>query len=58
MNSCYRCGGKFGLIRHYVHRFMHGTLSFCSRKCKQAYVDGRSPDLKFLRFLTHHPPNA
>ena len=40
MASCSQCGGKFGLIRHYLLT-LHGCLCFCSQKCVQRFKDDR-----------------
>ena len=39
MRRCHRCHRPFGLTRHYLYRFGGGRLSFCSKRCKDAYKE-------------------
>lgn len=54
MNSCSKCRGKFGLIRHnwWGHQF-------CSKNCKAAYLEMLEKERVRLRrwfaFLHGHP---
>ncbi len=50
MKVCYRCGGKFGLIRYTLLTFS-GYLPFCSRLCKQAYQKEIRKEVKRRKHL-------
>lgn len=47
---CTNCSGKFGLIRHY-----NGFNSFCSKKCKEQFLERRERERReqrqFLAYL-------
>jgi hypothetical protein len=47
------CGGKFGLIRHYLHR-----KQFCSRRCQQIHWQKVLAQVRAAQFLAwlYQPP--
>jgi ribosomal protein L24E len=47
VNQCDFCGGKFGLVRHWLLT-LHGYLAFCSTRCKDDHFARKQAFTKWL----------